>query len=152
MTQIYRVGSLAYMSPEQLDGGTLDCRADMYSLGAVLYHLIAGRPTFDGHVQSAMMHQIYHTKPAASLPAHLIEAIDAREVNWVTFTSSSTARNFATLLGPDYAAKLSRIKIASIGRTQLVESSRPPSPTSSTVMFTCSSAKIRNPIAVTVSK
>jgi serine/threonine protein kinase len=64
VTQIYRVGSLAYMSPEQLDGGTLDCRADMYSLGAVLYHLIAGRPTFDGHVQSAMMHQIYHTKPA----------------------------------------------------------------------------------------
>ena len=44
VTQIYRVGSLAYMSPEQLDGSTLDCRADIYSLGAVLYHLIAGRP------------------------------------------------------------------------------------------------------------
>jgi serine/threonine protein kinase len=27
VTQVYRVGSLAYMSPEQLDGGTLDCRA-----------------------------------------------------------------------------------------------------------------------------
>ena len=64
-TQIYRVGSLAYMAPEQLDGGTLDCRADMYSLGAVLYHLIAGRPPFDGQVQSAMMHQIYHAKPAS---------------------------------------------------------------------------------------
>jgi serine/threonine protein kinase len=64
VTQIYRVGSLAYMSPEQLDGGTLDCRADMYSLGAVLYHLIAGRPPFDAQVQSAMMHQIYHVAPA----------------------------------------------------------------------------------------
>jgi serine/threonine protein kinase len=64
VTQIYRVGSLAYMSPEQLDGGTLDCRADMYSLGAVLYHLIAGRPPFDAQVQSAMMHQIYHVEPA----------------------------------------------------------------------------------------
>jgi serine/threonine protein kinase len=63
VTQIYRVGSLAYMSPEQLDGDTLDCRADMYSLGAVLYHLIAGRPPFDGQVQSAMMQQIYHVQP-----------------------------------------------------------------------------------------
>ncbi len=64
VTQVYRVGSLAYMSPEQLDGSTLDCRADMYSLGAVLYHLIAGRPPFEAQVQSAMMHQIYHATPA----------------------------------------------------------------------------------------
>ena len=63
-TQVHRVGSLAYMSPEQLDGGTLDARADMYSLGGVLYHLIAGRPPFDAQIQSAMMHQIYHGTPA----------------------------------------------------------------------------------------
>lgn len=62
-TQVYRVGSLAYMSPEQLDGSTLDCRADMYSLGAVLYHLIAGRPLFDSTSQSAMMNQIYSAEP-----------------------------------------------------------------------------------------
>lgn len=63
VTQVYRVGSLAYMSPEQLDGSTLDCRADMYSLGAVLYHLVAGRPPFDAQMQSAMMQQIYHVQP-----------------------------------------------------------------------------------------
>jgi serine/threonine protein kinase len=59
-TQVYRVGSLAYMSPEQLDGDLLDCRADIYSLAAVLYHLIAGRPPFDALEQPALMHQIYH--------------------------------------------------------------------------------------------
>ncbi|MBL8307930.1 MAG: protein kinase [Rubrivivax sp.] len=59
-TQIYRVGSLAYMSPEQLDGDILDCRADIYSLAAVLYHLIAGRPPFDAQQQQAIMNQIYH--------------------------------------------------------------------------------------------
>ena len=68
-TQIFRVGSLAYMSPEQLDGDTLDCRADIYSLSAVMYHLIAGRPPFDATQQQAIMHQIYHASapPLASL-------------------------------------------------------------------------------------
>jgi serine/threonine protein kinase len=77
-TQIYRVGSLAYMSPEQLDGATLDCRADMYSLGAVMYHLIAGRPPFDAQVQSAMMHQIFNAQPAplTSLRPDLSPAVD----------------------------------------------------------------------------
>jgi serine/threonine protein kinase len=62
-TQVYRVGSLAYMSPEQLDGDVLDCRADIYSLAAVLYHLVAGRPPFDAVQQQAIMNQIYHGTP-----------------------------------------------------------------------------------------
>ena len=62
-TQVFRVGSLAYMSPEQLDGSTLDTRADMYSLAAVLYHLVAGRPPFDAANQVALMHQIYLDLP-----------------------------------------------------------------------------------------
>jgi len=65
VTQIYRVGSLAYMSPEQLDGGTLDARADIYALGAVLYHLIAGRPPFDAQEQGALVNQIYNVAPVA---------------------------------------------------------------------------------------
>jgi serine/threonine protein kinase len=51
------------MSPEQLDGDSLDCRADIYSLAAVLYHLIAGRPPFDATQQLAIMHQIYNAEP-----------------------------------------------------------------------------------------
>ncbi len=87
-TQVYRVGSLAYMSPEQLDGDTLDCRADIYSLGAVLFHLVAGRPPFDAQQQQALMQQIYHgcAPPLSTLregvpPAlqSLIEASLAKE-------------------------------------------------------------------------
>ena len=78
VTQVYRVGSLAYMAPEQLDGGALDARADMYALGAVLYHLIAGRPPFDAQVQSAMMNQIYNVRPASltTMRSGLAPAVD----------------------------------------------------------------------------
>ncbi len=75
-TQVFRVGSLAYMSPEQLDGSTLDARADMYALGAVLYHLVAGRPPFAATNQVALMHQIYHARPP--LLAELREAVPPR--------------------------------------------------------------------------
>jgi eukaryotic-like serine/threonine-protein kinase len=77
-TQVFRVGSLAYMSPEQLDGSTLDCRADMYSLAAVLYHLIAGRPPFDAQQQPALMHQIYHAAlaPLTGLREGVTPALD----------------------------------------------------------------------------
>ena len=64
-TQVFRVGSLAYMSPEQLDGSTPDAQADMFSLAAVLYHLVAGRPPFEAANPVALMHQIYHAEPPA---------------------------------------------------------------------------------------
>lgn len=63
-TQIHQVGSLAYMAPEQLDGEVPDCRADIYGLGAVLYHLIAGRPPFEAQSQAVLMNQIYNHTPA----------------------------------------------------------------------------------------
>lgn len=40
-------GSLAYMSPEQLEGLPLDQRADIYALGAVMYRLLTGKHTFE---------------------------------------------------------------------------------------------------------
>lgn len=104
-TQIYRVGSLAYMSPEQLDGDLLDCRADIYSLAAVLYHLIAGRPPFDALQQQAIMHQIYHgtAPPLSSLregvPAALQSLIECslakerevRPASWDEFAQALSA-------------------------------------------------------------
>jgi serine/threonine protein kinase len=104
-TQIFRVGSLAYMSPEQLDGATIDSRADIYSLGAVMYHLIAGRPPFEGRSQAQLMHQIFHEAPAslvelragvspaldAVIQRALAKKADARHASWDEFGQALSA-------------------------------------------------------------
>ena len=77
-TQVFRVGSLTYMSPEQVDGSELDSRSDIYALGAVMYHLIAGRPPFDANSQPGLLHQIFHGTPTplTELREGVSEALD----------------------------------------------------------------------------
>ncbi|MBI1370457.1 MAG: uroporphyrinogen-III C-methyltransferase [Planctomycetes bacterium] len=57
---------------------------------------------------------IYETKTSAALPDEVIEALREKKVDYVTFTSSSTASNFVELLGKDREI-LEFVKIASIG-------------------------------------
>ena len=65
VTQVSGVGSPAYMSPEQVRGEEVDFRTDMFSLGGVLYHLLAGRRPFDGTGTYELVNGILNEKPAA---------------------------------------------------------------------------------------
>jgi eukaryotic-like serine/threonine-protein kinase len=57
------LGTIAYMSPEQVRGEELDHRSDLFSLGATLYEMLTGRPAFPGHTAGVVFDQILHGKP-----------------------------------------------------------------------------------------
>lgn len=51
------LGTPAYMSPEQIEGGVVDARSDLYSVGCLLYALATGRPPFSGNSLYQLLRQ-----------------------------------------------------------------------------------------------
>jgi eukaryotic-like serine/threonine-protein kinase len=78
----HALGTPSYISPEQLQNMDVDGRADLYSLGCVLYEQLAGRPPFEAEVPSALlvMHMKQRAVPLDSirsdLPVGLARLVD----------------------------------------------------------------------------
>jgi len=66
------VGTVAYMPPEQALGGETTQRADLYSLGCMLYEMVTGRPPFVGNDPTAVISQHINQPPVA--PSWLTES------------------------------------------------------------------------------
>ncbi len=61
-------GTAAYMSPEQVRGASADARSDLFSLGVVLYEMLAGVRPFAGEHEAAIFYSIAHLDPSPLSP------------------------------------------------------------------------------------
>ncbi len=102
-TQGSMVGTLKYMSPEQVQGRPIDARADLFAAGIVLYQLLTGKRPFDGDTDFATIQQIVGHTPAppsafnAKLPA-AIDAVVARALAKSRDQRYASAQEFLTAL------------------------------------------------------
>ena len=108
----YMVGTPAYMSPEQVLGGEVDGRADLYAMGVVLYRLLSGQLPFKARSGIEMAHkQMYDPPtPVRQLRTELPDACEAillRALAKVPDDRYQTADEFRAALAPLAAEAIS---------------------------------------------
>jgi serine/threonine protein kinase len=82
------MGTPAYMAPEQARGDRVDARADVYAIGALLYHLLAGRPPYSGGTVQELLDQV-----RGGAPPHLRSVAPAIPPDLAAIVERAMARD-----------------------------------------------------------
>jgi predicted Ser/Thr protein kinase len=106
------IGTLQYMSPEQLQGKEADARSDLFSFGCVLYEMLSGKRAFEGQSTASVIAAILEREPAAlNLTPPLervIRTCSAKEPDHRFQTALDLKRNLTWALEQPIAAKANR--------------------------------------------
>jgi serine/threonine protein kinase len=92
-------GSVAYLSPERLETGEVDARADLWALGVVLYEMLRGSPPFQAADTRRLERLILSRRPPASIVEHCpigLAAVVAKLLDPVPAERYATARDIRT--------------------------------------------------------
>ena len=98
-----RVGTLRYMAPEQVRGGDIDGRADVYALGAVLFEVLLGRPLHTGSTEEQLLHDILRGTPPL---ARQVDPRVPRDLEVILQVATSPERDQRYASARDLAADL----------------------------------------------
>jgi serine/threonine protein kinase/sugar lactone lactonase YvrE len=101
------MGTTAYMSPEQATGREIDARSDIWSLGVVLYEMIAGRVPFEGPSKSHTIVAITDSEPS-SITQFVPEVPEALE--WVIAEALTKDKGERCQTAKEMLSKLKRLK------------------------------------------
>src|SRR5689334_1158901 len=92
------VGTLQYMSPEQLQGKEVDARSDLFSFGCVLYEMLTGRRAFEGNNAASVVAAILERDPAPLVEARPLERVVRRSLAKDPDQRFQTARDLKAAL------------------------------------------------------
>ena len=102
------IGTAKYLSPEQAQGGPVDYRSDLYSLGMVLYQMLTGRVPFTGDNPVAVAYKQLHEapQPPSTLNAAVPPTLDALVVRALAVDPAARPQS-ATSSVPPFSASTS---------------------------------------------
>ena len=116
------LGTVAYMSPEQAQGRTLDARSDIFSFGVVLYELVAGRRAFGGHSTAETLSAVLRDDPPPLHAPAALERIVRRCLQkdpmqrFQTMTDVRTALEQASVKAVDQQPSIAVLPFANMSR------------------------------------
>jgi serine/threonine protein kinase len=101
------IGTMAYMSPEQVRGEDLDGRTDLFSLGVVLYEMATGRQAFSGSTSGVILEAILNRAPIA--PVQLNPSV-AQGLERIIYRLLEKDRRFRYQSAADLRSDLERLR------------------------------------------